>query len=127
MTDAVKVGFVPLSATPRGLLVVFCDDALRIGAAAQKALNGTTDLIKRAAAAAEFKGKDGAVLDLLAPEGIKIQRLMVIGTGKGIDLRDRDFLKYGGRLGGGVNAGRKPGEGVGEAPGQARSAGPGSR
>jgi leucyl aminopeptidase len=98
MPDAVKVGFVPLSATPRGILVVFCDDTLRIGPATRKALNSAADLIKRAATAAHFKGKDGAVLDLLAPEGIKIQRLMVIGTGKGIDLKDRDFLKYGGTL-----------------------------
>ena len=104
MTDAVKVGFVPLSTTPRGITVVFCDDALRIGAATRKALNGATELIKRAAATAQFKGKDGAVLDLLAPEGIEIQRLMVIGIGKGIDLADRDFLKYGGTLAGRLNA-----------------------
>ena len=33
MSDAVKVGFVPFSAAPRGVLVVFCDDALKFGAA----------------------------------------------------------------------------------------------
>src|SRR5262245_59805278 len=104
MTDAVKVGFVPLSSAARGILVVFCDDSLRIGAAARKALGGNGDLIKRAAAAGQFKGKDGAVLDLLAPDGIKIQRLMVIGTGKGQDLKDKDFLKYGGTLAGKLHA-----------------------
>ncbi|MGC2086088.1 MAG: leucyl aminopeptidase [Bradyrhizobium sp.] len=108
MPDAVKVGFVPLSATPRGIVVVFCDDGLRIGQASQKALNGAADLIKRAAATAQFKGKDGAVLDLLAPHGIKIQRLMVIGTGKGKDLKDRDFLKYGGTLAGRLNSASEP-------------------
>ncbi|MET0675241.1 MAG: M17 family peptidase N-terminal domain-containing protein, partial [Bradyrhizobium sp.] len=118
MPDAVKVGFVPLSATPRGILVVFCDDALRIGDAALKALNGATDLIKRAAAAAQFKGKDGAVLDLLAPEGIKIQRLMVIGTGKGTDLKDKDFLKYGGTLAGRLNAASEAVTVVAELPGK---------
>jgi len=104
MPDAVKVGFVPLSATPRGIVVAFCDDSLRIGDATRKALDGAADLIKRAAAAAQFKGKDGAVLDLLAPEGIKIQRLIVVGTGKGSDLKDRDFLKYGGTLAGRLNS-----------------------
>src|SRR5690242_279508 len=98
MSDAVKVGFVPLSTAPRGILVVFCDESLRLGVAAEKAFGGTSDLLKRAAAAASFKGKDGSVLDLLAPEGIKIQRLIVIGTGKGTDLKDKDFLKYGGTL-----------------------------
>ncbi|MGJ4889593.1 leucyl aminopeptidase [Bradyrhizobium sp. HKCCYLRH3099] len=105
MSDAVKVGFVPLSTAPRGIVVAFCDDTLRLGVATEKALGGATDLIKRAAGAARFKGKDGAVLDLLAPEGIKIQRLIVIGTGKGADLKDKDFLKYGGTLTGKLNAG----------------------
>ena len=39
MPDAVKVGFVPLSAAARGILVVFCDDALKFGEAARKALH----------------------------------------------------------------------------------------
>jgi leucyl aminopeptidase len=104
MSDAVKVGFVPLSAAARGILVVFCDDALRIGAATRKALGSAAELIKRAAAAGQFKGKDGSVLDLLAPEGIKIQRLIVIGTGKAANLKDKDFLKYGGTLAGRLNA-----------------------
>ncbi|MGJ4911448.1 leucyl aminopeptidase [Bradyrhizobium sp. HKCCYLS2033] len=105
MSDAVKVGFVPLSTAPRGIVVAFCDDPLRLGVATEKALGGASDLIKRAAGAARFKGKDGAVLDLLAPEGIKIQRLIVIGIGKGSDLKDKDFLKYGGTLAGKLNAG----------------------
>ena len=37
MSDAVKVGFVPFSAASRGILVVFCDDSLKFGAAARKA------------------------------------------------------------------------------------------
>ena len=28
MSDAIKVGFVPLSSAARGILVVFCDDSL---------------------------------------------------------------------------------------------------
>ena len=30
MSDAIKVGFVPLSAAARGILVVFCDDSLKV-------------------------------------------------------------------------------------------------
>jgi leucyl aminopeptidase len=72
MPDAVKVGFVPFSATPRGILGVFCDDELKLGAASRKALGTAADLVKRAAATSRFKGKSGAALDLLEPEGIKI-------------------------------------------------------
>ena len=69
MSDAIKVGFVPLSAAARGILVVFCDDTLKLGPATAKALGGATELVKRAASAAGFKGKSGAALDVLAPEG----------------------------------------------------------
>jgi leucyl aminopeptidase len=104
MSDAVKVGFVPLSAAARGTLVVFCDEALKLGAATRKALGSAADLVKRAAAAAEFKGKNGATLDLLEPDGIKIQRLIVVGVGKPSELKEKDFLKFGGALAGKLNA-----------------------
>ena len=104
MSDAVKVGFVPLSAAARGTLVVFCDEALKLGAATRKALGSAADLVNRAAAAAEFKGKNGATLDLLEPDGIKIQRLIVVGVGKPSELKEKDFLKFGGALAGKLNA-----------------------
>ena len=43
MSDAVKVGFVPFSTAPRGILVVFCDDTLKFGAATRKALGAAAD------------------------------------------------------------------------------------
>src|SRR5277367_1055373 len=105
MSDAVKVGFVPLSATPRGILVVFCDDALKLGQAARKTLGNAANLVKRAAATNQFKGKKGSTLDILEPEGIKIQRLIVIGTGKPADLKEKDLLNFGGKLAGKLNSG----------------------
>ena len=44
MSDAVKVGFVPFSTAPRGVLVVFCDDALKFGPATRKALGTAADI-----------------------------------------------------------------------------------
>ena len=105
MPDAVKVGFVPFSTAPRGVLVAFCDDTLKFGAATRKTLGGVANLVKRAAATNQFKGKKGATLDILEPEGIKIQRLIVIGTGKPTELKERDFLKFGGVLAGKLNSG----------------------
>lgn len=92
MSDAVKVGFVPLSTASRGVLVAFCDEALKFGAATRKALGEAAGTVKRAAAASQFKGKSGTILDIPAPEGIKIQRLIVVGSGKGSDLKETDFL-----------------------------------
>src|SRR5690242_21090981 len=87
MSDAIKVGFVPFSAAPSGILVVFCDDGLKLGPSTRKTLGKAAELVKRAAEANQFKGKNGAALDILAPEGIKIQRLIVIGTGKASEDR----------------------------------------
>ncbi|CAN5286033.1 leucyl aminopeptidase [soil metagenome] len=105
MPDAVKVGFVPFSAAARGVLVVFCDDTLKFGAAAGKALGAADAVVKRAAAANKFKGKSASTLDILAPEGLKADRLLVIGTGKPAELKETDLLKFGGVLAGKIHAG----------------------
>ncbi len=104
MSDAVKVGFVPFSAASRGVLVVFCDDALKFGTATRKALGAAANTVKRAATANQFKGKSGAALDIPAPEGIKADRLIVVGTGKPSDIKAKDFLKFGGVTAGKLNA-----------------------
>src|SRR5712672_1378001 len=100
MSDAVKVGFVPFSAAPRGILVVFCDDALKLGAATRKTLGAAANLVSRAAETNQFKGKSGSTLDILAPEGLKVSRLIVVGAGKVASLKDNDFLKFGGTAAG---------------------------
>jgi leucyl aminopeptidase len=105
MPDAVKVGFVPFSAAARGTLFVFCDDALKVGPATAKALGATLDTVKRAAATSQFKGKSGSALDLLAPEGLKVARLVVIGAGKAAAIKDHDLLKLGGSIAGKIGAG----------------------
>ena len=105
MTDAVKVGFVPFSAAPRGVLVVFCDDTLKFGPATNKALGTTANAVKRAASANQFKGKSGATLDILAPEGLKAGRLIVVGAGKVASLKDGDFIKFGGKIAAKITAG----------------------
>src|SRR5579862_4004084 len=100
MTDAVKVGFVPFSGALGGVLVVFCDDGLEFGPATRKALGSASALIEGAAETNQFKGKNGSVLDILAPQGLKAPRLLVVGTGKVAELKDYDYLKLGGTLAG---------------------------
>src|SRR5262245_50183154 len=103
MSDAVKVGFVAFSTAPRGVLVAFCDDQLKFGEATRKALGKAADTVKRAASANQFKGKSGSVLDIPAPEGIKADRLIVVGAGKAADIKEKDFLKFGGVTAGKLN------------------------
>jgi leucyl aminopeptidase len=105
MPDAVKVGFVPLSTAPRGILVIFCDDTLKFGAATRKALGSAANLVGRAAATNQFKGKSASTLDILAPEGLKVSRLIVVGAGKLSGLKNNDYLKLGGVAAGKLRAG----------------------
>src|SRR5271169_3516389 len=95
MTDAPKLGFAPF-ARLRGVLVVFCGENLKFGSATQRALAPLGDLVRRAAAADRFTGKNGTTLDLVAPTGLNVPRLVVVGVGKANELKQRDIVKLGG-------------------------------
>jgi len=105
MPDAVKVGFVPFSTAPRDTLVVFCDDSLKLGTATRETLGAAANLVKRAADTNQFKGKSGSILDILAPQGLKVSRLIVAGAGKPSAIKEHDFLKLGGAAAGKLRAG----------------------
>ncbi|HEX2635365.1 MAG TPA: leucyl aminopeptidase [Bradyrhizobium sp.] len=116
MPDAITVGFVPFSTARRGILVVFCDDALKFGPATSKILGRVAGLAGRAAATNQFKGKSCSTLDILAPEGLKASRLIVVGAGKLSALKDQDFLKLGGTAAGKLGASKEPVTIVAELP-----------
>jgi leucyl aminopeptidase len=96
MPDALKLGFGPFAAPARGVLVVFCDDELKFGPATRKALGSAAALVARAAKAEHFIGKNGSALVLTVPEGVKADRLVVIGVGKPTQLKQKNFVTLGG-------------------------------
>ena len=59
MSDAVKIGFVPFSAAPRGVLVVFSRRSAEVWTSDGQNLGAAADLVKRAAETSRFKGKSG--------------------------------------------------------------------
>jgi leucyl aminopeptidase len=93
---ALKLGFATFAPPTKGVLVVFCEDGVKLGSLARKAIEPTGDLLDRAAAADQFKGKNGSTLELVAPAGLDVSRLIVIGVGKARDLKSQDFVKLGG-------------------------------
>ena len=95
MPAVLTLGFTPF-ARVRGVLVAFCGENLKFGAATKKALAPVEELVRRAAAADHFTGKNGATLDIVAPQGLSAPRLVVIGTGKDGALKQRDIIKLGG-------------------------------
>src|SRR5438067_13245039 len=96
MSGALKLDFVPLTTAVKGVLVVFCEEGLKWGPATRKALAPTGDLVARAAAAERFKGKNGSVLNIVAPAGLPGSRLIMVGVGKAKELKPDEFVKLGG-------------------------------
>src|SRR5437660_8592194 len=96
MSGRLKLEFAPFATPAKGVLVLFCEEGVKFGPAARRALAPTGDLVMRAAAVDRFKGKSGSALDLVAPPGLDVSRLVVIGVGKARDLKAQDFVKLGG-------------------------------
>ncbi len=119
MADGPTIGFAPFATPAAGVLIVFCDDALRLGPATRRLLGAAAPLVPRAAAADRFKGKSGAALDLVAPADLKVSRLVVVGCGKPGDMHQRDFLKLGGAAMGKVPASATSATIVAELPNKA--------
>jgi leucyl aminopeptidase len=94
MTDFAAISFAKPPRAPTGTVVVLVGDDLVLGPGA-RAL-GIDDLIRRAAATAEFKGKSKSTLDLLAPAGTGLDRLVLVGTGKPNEIADKDWISLGG-------------------------------
>jgi leucyl aminopeptidase len=96
MSGSLKLEFAPLSVAPKGVLVLFCEEGGKLSSAARKAIEPTGDLVTRAATADRFKGKNGSALDIVAPSGLDVSRLIIVGVGKARDLKAQDFVKLGG-------------------------------
>src|SRR5262245_25689125 len=91
-----KLEFTRFSPPAKGVLIVFCEEGLKFGSAARQAIAPAADLVTRAAAAERFKGKNASTLDIVAPAGLEVDRLLIIGVGKARDLKQNDFVKLGG-------------------------------
>src|SRR5262245_52601966 len=117
MPGALKLGFAPFATPAKGVLIVFCEEGLKLGSTARTALEPTGDLVTRAADSDRFKGKNGSALDLLAPAGLSVSRLIVIGVGKARDLKAQDFVKLGGIAMGKMPAATSEGTVVADLPG----------
>ena len=96
MSRMLKVEFQGLDAPPAGVLVLFCEEGMKFGNSARRVIGPTGDLVQRAAAADNFKGKNGSALEIVAPSGLDVPRLVIIGVGKARELKRPDFVKLGG-------------------------------
>lgn len=94
MSVSIKITFAKPGKKQAGTAVVLVGDALALGP--QTTALGVSDVINQTAATAGFKGKSMATLDLLAPAGTGLDRLVCLGTGKSENLAELDWLRLGG-------------------------------
>ena len=81
MADALKLGFSAFADAPKGVLVVFCDNA---SSSAQPPQGVGVDRRPRGAGGEgrAFYRQERTAIELVMPQGLKVPRLVVIGAGK---------------------------------------------
>jgi leucyl aminopeptidase len=82
MVHQLQIKTAPLPATTDGALVIYANEGQRPQDAAAEVWAATGLDWDRAASAAGFMGKQGHVLDIIAPAGLTANRLLVLGAGK---------------------------------------------
>jgi leucyl aminopeptidase len=96
MAETRKLAFGPFSTPKAGVLVLFCEEGPKFGPNGRKLLASAGDLVERAAKADRFTGKSGSTLEIVAPTGLPVGRLVIVGTGKTGKFQSYDFVKLGG-------------------------------
>jgi leucyl aminopeptidase len=97
MADRADIRFVKLEAPTAGSAVVLVDQGLKLGPVGA-ALDQAANAFARAAAAAKFEGKSLKHMQILAPGGSGLDRLVFLGLGDTAKLTAQDWLKLGGTV-----------------------------
>lgn len=100
MSDRFEITFAPLSSDLEATTVVLAADGLELGAKAKDLDGKSAGAIGKAAAAADFKGKYKANIEVLAPAKIAVDRLIVAGVGKTSTLTETQIIDLGGVIAG---------------------------
>ena len=93
-SDRLDIVFADLSHDLNPACVVLASDGVTLGKTAADLDKRSGGSIHKAAKAAAFKAKSKATIEILAPHGLELDRLIVLGTGK--DTTELDWTLLGG-------------------------------
>jgi leucyl aminopeptidase len=96
MTVRPTISFAKFSAPTKGNVVVLAAEGGALGDAAKAC--DPANALARAFAITEFKGKLAGIVEVIAPQGAGLDRLVAIGAGKTESLAEYDWLKLGGAI-----------------------------
>src|SRR5919112_4743527 len=101
MADSLKIDFQAHGAVGAGDLIVFVGENLKPTPAVAKQIGPkAVDLIAKAAAAENFKGKAKSTMSITAPSALSVDRLVVIGMGGEKEQAKIDWAQIGGIVAG---------------------------
>src|SRR5215204_1036849 len=98
------ISFVKPRAPEAGSLILVTDKSLKMDPSGRMLNGSVPDVLTRAAKTAKFEGGALKTLDLLAPSGSDLDRIVVIGLGEADKFTPHDWLRLGGAIGA-VNGG----------------------
>ena len=90
------LSFVSKSAPADGVAVVFAEEGGKLTPTALDLDKKAKGLLSKAADITGFKGKKEQTVDLIAPQGLKFARIVIVGTDKPGSYSAEDWLNLGG-------------------------------
>ncbi|MDC0196189.1 leucyl aminopeptidase [Gammaproteobacteria bacterium] len=93
-----KTSFVKSGLPASGVVVVTAIAGGKLSSSAVELDKNAGGILKRAIQGSNFNGKKGQTLNILAPEGAKLDRVLLVGLGKVSDVTDLEMQKLGGRI-----------------------------
>jgi leucyl aminopeptidase len=96
VTDQTALSFASKSAPADGVAVVFAEEGRKLTPTALDLDKKAKGLLSKAADITGFKGKKEQTVDLIAPQGLKFARMVIVGTDKPGSYSAEDWLNLGG-------------------------------
>jgi leucyl aminopeptidase len=96
MNAPLEIAFARLDAAHEPTCAVLVGHDLTLSPAVQSLNSRSGGQLLKAAEAAEFKGKQKTSIEILAPQKLDVQRLILIGTGKAAEQEESGWATLGG-------------------------------
>jgi leucyl aminopeptidase len=108
VTDQTALSFASETAPAEGVAVVFAEEGARLSAAAQDLDKKSKGLLTKAIGITGFKGKKEQTVDLIAPQGLKFARVVLVGLDKPGSYEPEDWVSLGGTVRGLISGKEAP-------------------
>lgn len=97
---SITVSFSGTSVPKNGTVFILVPSSRNLGAWGEALNKQTGQAITRAMRSQSFKGDAGQSLTIIAPHGVRLERIILLGLGKADTVSEHDFENIGGKIAG---------------------------